>query len=203
LLATNSYSDALAPNLAPKVTKSIVPLVSFQIATKPLSDELRQNIIPNREAISDTQGDLHYFRYDARNRMISGGAFVFKHNIEQRLKKHVGERFARAFPKMGVPEFSHIWSGYVGISMDRFPHFYKLGENYWGWSGCNGRGLALGVSLGREFALAIDGQSDIALPFEKPKPIAFYPIVKKLAPAALAYYRWKDKQQPKFRNSNE
>ena len=40
--------------------------------------------------------------------------------------------------------------------------------------------------------------NDIALPFENPKPIAFHPIVKKLAPSALAYYRWKDKQKPKF-----
>ncbi len=203
LLATNAYSETFTSNLAPKVTKSIVPLVSFQLATKPLSDELRQSIIPNREAVSDTRGDLQYFRYDARNRLISGGALIFKGNAEQRLKKIVGKRFAKAFPKMGVPEFSHIWSGNVGMSMDKFPHFYKLGENYWGWSGCNGRGLALGVSIGREFALAIDGKGDIALPLEKPKPIAFHPIVKKLAPSALAYYRWKDKQKPKSRNLNE
>ena len=198
LLATNAYSNEQAPNLAPKMAKTVVPVTSFQIATKPLDEKLQKSIIPNREAVSDTRGDLQYFRYDARNRLVSGGALIYKGNMAQRLKNLVGNRLAMAFPQLGVPEITHVWSGYVGITMDRFPHFYKLGDNFWSWSGCNGRGLALGVSLGREFANAIEGKTDIALLFEEPKPIAFHSIVTKLAPSALAYYRWLDGQKPKL-----
>ncbi len=199
LLATNAYSDDLVPNLQPKVAKSIVPVISFQLATKPLNKQLQNSIIPKRQAISDTRGDLQYFRYDARNRLISGGALIYKGNAKQRLKKLVGNRLATAFPQMGRPEFTHIWSGYIGVSQDRFPHFYQLGDGFWSWSGCNGRGLALAASLGREFAAIIDGKTDIALPLSEPKPFAFHSVARKLAPSALAYYRWKDKQKPKKR----
>ncbi len=199
LLTTNAYSDDLAPDLMPKVAKSIVPTISFQLATKPLSKKLQKSIIPNRQAISDTRGDLQYFRYDARNALISGGALIYKGNAKQRLKKLVGNRLTTAFPQMGKPEFTHVWSGYIGISEDRFPHFYQLGDGFWGWSGCNGRALALAASLGREFAAIIDSKTDIALPMSEPKQFAFHSIVRRLAPSALAYYRFKDKQNPKIK----
>jgi hypothetical protein len=48
--------------------------------------------------------------------------------------------------------------------------------------------------MGREFAAAIDGtdENDLALPLSQPKKIPFHPITRRIARAALAYYRWKD-----------
>ena len=198
LLATNAYSDALTKDLMPKMARSVLPVVSFQVSTEPIDDALRQHIIPGREAISDTRGDLQYFRYDARHRLVSGGALIWKGNAKQRLQKLVGNRLALAFPALGVPQFSHTWSGYIGVTLDHFPHFHQLGPNFWGWSGCNGRGVALTVSMARELAALIDGDEDIALPLGKPKPVPFHSIVRQFAPAALACYRWRDRQLPKL-----
>lgn len=198
LLATNAYSDALTKDLMPKMARSVVPVMSFQMSTQPLDDALREDIIPGREAISDTRGDLQFFRHDARNRLVSGGALIWKGNVKQRLQELVGDRLARAFPALGVPRFSHVWSGYIGVTVDHFPHFHRLGPNYWGWSGCNGRGVALTVSVGRELAAAIDGDEDVALPFAPPVPIPFHSIVRRIAPNMLAYYRWRDRQVPKL-----
>ncbi len=196
VLATNTYTDAHVKHLAPKIARSIVPVLSWQMATEPLSDKQRSQIMPQRQAVSDTHGDLRFFRYDARNRLVSGGALIFPQNGAERLKKLVGARLAEAFPALGTPRFSHVWNGYIGMSEDRFPHIHQLGPNGWSWVGCNGRGVALSVSLGRELAKAISGASlsSLALPLTEPKPIPFQNLARRIAPAALALYRWRDKR---------
>ncbi len=196
LLASNAYSDAFSGRLIPKLAHSVVPVVSFQMATEPIDDDLRKTIMPGREAVSDTRGDLRFFRYDKRNRLVTGGALIFKHNVKNRLQHLVGGRLAEAFPALGVQKFSHIWSGYIGVTLDHFPHFHEFGPNYWGWTGCNGRGVALSVSLGREFAAAIDGENDHALPVSVPHAVPFHAIARRVAPIALSYYRWRDGQPP-------
>jgi glycine/D-amino acid oxidase-like deaminating enzyme len=200
LLATNAYSNELSSNLEVNVARSIVPVTSWQMSTEPLDKELRQEIIPARQAVSDTRGDLQFFRYDARNSLITGAAMLFSYKAAQRLSRYIAQRLAVSFPQLGRPKFSHIWSGYVGITPDHYPHFHQLGSNYWAAIGFNGRGVALSVSMGREFARAINGDDpkDLALPLCAPEKIPFHPIARRVARGALVYYRWRDQQKPKI-----
>lgn len=199
LLATNAYSGALAPALAPKIRRSFVPITSWQLATEPLSTAQQAAILPARQAVSDTRGDLQYFRYDARGRLITGAGMIFKTGAPARLPKLVGARLAHAFPQLGTPKFSHIWSGFVGITTDFFPRFHHLGPNYIGFAGYNGRGVALSVPIGQELAKALEGAADqdLALPFSAPHEIPMHGLVRRIAPAALARYRWRDKHAPR------
>jgi glycine/D-amino acid oxidase-like deaminating enzyme len=200
LLATNAYSNELASGLEPKTARSIVPVTSWQMATEPLSKELQKEILPGRQAISDTRGDLQFFRYDARNTLITGAAMLLPHNAAGRLNEFVGQRLATSFPQMGKPTFTHIWSGYVGITPDHYPHFHQLGPGYFAAIGFNGRGVALSVSMGRELARAIKGDDlkELALPLSSPKQIPFHAIARRVARGALTYYRWRDRQIPKI-----
>ena len=199
LMATNAYSNELSTTLETKTARSLIPVTSWQMATPPLSQELREEIMPNRQAVSDTRGDLQFFRYDARNRLVTGAALMVPFNAEQRLKTMVGARLAKAFPQLGAPEFTHVWSGFVGMTMDRYPHFHQLGDNYWSAIGFNGRGVALAVAIGAEMAKAIAGENikTLALPLSKPAAIAFQPIARRVARLALPYYRWLDTRPPK------
>jgi glycine/D-amino acid oxidase-like deaminating enzyme len=86
VVATNAYSDAFAPALAPAVAREIVPVPSWQMATPPLDGRLRERILPGRQAMSDTHGDLHFARWDARNRLVTGGALALSVNGAERLK---------------------------------------------------------------------------------------------------------------------
>lgn len=76
VLATNAYTDRASPNLAPDIAREIVPILSWQMATMPLGDNLRRSILPGRPAMSDTHGELYFARYDARHRLVTGGALV-------------------------------------------------------------------------------------------------------------------------------
>lgn len=200
LLATNAYSNELASNLAPKIARSIIPVTSWHMCTAPIAAGLRQKIMPGREAVGDTSGDLQFFRYDARNRLISGGALVSPLNARTRIQALVKDRIQRVFPALGRPEFSHVWSGYIGITPDHFPHFHQPGPGYWAAIGYNGRGVALSLSIGRELARAINGDDmrDLALPLSAPKKIPFHAMARRVGRGALAYYRWRDGHKPKI-----
>lgn len=200
ILATNAYTDQAIPSLAPRLARSIVPVLSWQMATEPVGDNLRRAILPGREAVSDTSGDLRFFRYDARNRLITGGAVLGPWNVAARAKEKAAGRLAEAFPDLGAPKMTHVWSGYVGMTWDRFPRIHRLGPDGWAWIGCNGRGVALSVSLGREMAAAVAGEpeAELALPLSEPRPLPAHSIARRIAPWYLAWLKRADRREPNF-----
>ncbi len=200
ILATNAYTDHTTPRLASRLSRTIVPVLSWQMATEPLGANLRGKVLPGRQAVSDTRGDLRFFRYDARNRLVTGGAVIGARNAAERVKAIAAARMGEAFPEMGPPRMTHVWSGYIGMTWDRFPRIHNLGPDGWAWIGCNGRGVALSVSMGREMAAAVAGTpvSDLALPTSEPRPLPFHPIARRIAPGYLAWLKRKDHTEPRF-----
>ncbi len=95
------------------------------------------------------------------------------YNVAERVKHKAARNLAEAFPALGEPEMTHVWSGYIGMTWDRFPRVHQLGTDGWAWIGCNGRGVALGTALGREIARALDGEpvQELALPVSEPEPL--------------------------------
>lgn len=199
ILATNTYTGELVPRLAGKLAHSVVPVLSWQMSTDPIPDDVRRGILPGRQAVSDTRGDLRFFRYDARNRLITGGAVIGRHDMARRVAQKAGRNLAEAFPALGQQRMSHVWSGYIGMTGDRFPRIHQLGPDAWTWIGCNGRGVALGVALGREMARAVSGEAldMLALPLSQPRPLPFHSFARWIAPTYLAWMRRKDLQEMK------
>jgi len=196
VLATNAYSGELAKSLAPGIAREVMPILSWQMATQPLSDNVRKTIIPGRQAMSDTHGELYFARYDARNRMVTGGA-VIGPNKAERIKARVAERLQRLWPQIGEVSFDYIWNGYVGMTTDSFPRIHRLGPNAYAWAGCNGRAVALSIALGDELSKAVRGvgEGDLALPFTDPKPIPAHWLLRKRAMMMLWVYRWRDARE--------
>ncbi|NLH82795.1 MAG: FAD-binding oxidoreductase, partial [Phyllobacteriaceae bacterium] len=87
LLASNGYTDWFAPTLAPRVARSLIPILSWQMATEPQPEAVRAAVLPGRQALSDTHGDLRFFRWDARGRLVSGGALSVPFDGARRLKE--------------------------------------------------------------------------------------------------------------------
>lgn len=194
ILATNAYTGELSPQLFPRLARSLIPVVSWQMATDPVSDNVRGNIVPGRQAVSDTRGDLRFYRFDARNRLITGGAVMGSWNQQTRVKRKATYQLAEAYPELGAIEMTHVWSGYVGMNWDRFPRVHKLGQDGYAWAACNGRGVAFGTAMGRELARAATGvpESDLALPFTEPNPFPFQATLRRIAPSYLAWLKRKD-----------
>ena len=197
IVATNAYTGEFSKSLMPAIAREVIPVLSWQMATQPLSESARQTIIPGRQAMSDTHGELYFARYDARNRLVTGGAVIGPGNKPERLKVIVAERLQRLWPQIGPVEFDYVWNGYVGMTTDSFPRIHRLGRNAYGWTGCNGRAVALSIALGDELSKAVRGvpERDLALPFSDPAPIVAHGLLRRLAPLMLMLYRRRDARE--------
>ncbi len=205
VMATNAYSGEFSKSLVPEIATEVMPVLSWQMSTQPLSDNVRKTIIPGRQALSDTHGELYFARYDARNRLITGGAVLGPGNKVERIKARVTERLQRLWPQIGDVKFDHVWNGYVGMTADFLPRIHRLGPNAYGWTGCNGRAVALTIPLGRELAKAVQGvpESELALPFTEPVMYVAHGLLRKIAPWMLLLYRQRDAQELGKGNSFE
>jgi glycine/D-amino acid oxidase-like deaminating enzyme len=197
VMATNAYSGAFSKSLVPDIATEVMPVLSWQMSTQPLSDNVRKTIIPGRQAMSDTHGELYFARYDARNRLVTGGAVLGPGNKVERIKARVTERLQRLWPQIGEVSFDYVWNGYVGMTADFLPRIHRLGPNAYGWTGCNGRAVALTIPLGRELSRAVQGvpESELALPFTEPVTYMAHGLLRKIAPWMLVLYRRRDAQE--------
>ena len=197
ILATNAYTGNFSKALTPEIAREVVPVLSWQMATTPIGDNVRRSIIPGRQAMSDTHGELYFTRWDARGRLITGGAVAIPVNQAARLRPMVGARLQRLWPQLGEVQFDYVWSGQIGMTLDYFPHLHRLGPDAVGWAGCNGRAVALSVALGREFVRVVQGVPDneLALPFTAPTPVPLHGLVRKGASLMLNLYRWRDSRE--------
>ena len=197
VLATNAYSGEFSKSLAPEIAHEVMPVLSWQMATQPLSDNVRKTIIPGRQAMSDTHGELYFARYDARHRLVTGGAVIGPGNKAERIKARVAERLQRLWPQIGAVSFDYVWNGYVGMTTDFLPRIHRLGPDAYGWTGCNGRAVALSIALGGELSKAVRGvpENELALPFTEPVTIPAHGLLRKLAPLMLLVYRRRDARE--------
>jgi glycine/D-amino acid oxidase-like deaminating enzyme len=198
IIATQAYSGFFATRLWPALARSIVPLRSYQLATAPLPHAIRQRILPLNHALSDTQGDLHFCRFDHAGRLVTGGALALHYNHARRLQSRIGARMTKLFAalqEVGELRFEHLWHGHIAISRDALPHVHKLADGVYAWLGDNGRGVALASALGTVLADAARGvpESTLALPLMPVAPIPLHAMAVKVAPLALLAYRWRDR----------
>jgi hypothetical protein len=83
------------------------------------------------------------------------------------------------------------------MTTDFLPRMHRLGPDAYGWTGCNGRAVALSIALGGELAKAVRGaaERDLALPFTEPMPIPARSLLRRLAPLMLLVYRRRDARE--------
>jgi glycine/D-amino acid oxidase-like deaminating enzyme len=197
VVATNAYTAEFSKSLLPAMAHEVVPVFSWQMATQPLPEAARNTVIPGRQAMSDTHGELYFARYDARHRLVTGGAVIGPGNKPERLKAIVAARLQRLWPQIGRVEFDYVWNGYVGMTTDFLPRIHRLGPDAYGWTGCNGRAVALSIALGDELSKAVRGipESELALPFSDPAPLPAHGLLRRLAPLMLMLYRRRDARE--------
>ena len=197
VVATNAYTAEFSRVLAPSLAHEMVPVLSWQMATNPLSDNVRRSVIPGRQAMSDTHGELYFARFDARNRLVTGGNLLVPFRRAERLKPMLAARLARLWPQIGEVSFDYVWNGFVGMTPDFFPRIHRLGPQAFGWTGCNGRAVALSIAIGRELAKGVQGAPDreLALPLSEPAPLRLHGALRAFAPLMLWLYRRRDARE--------
>jgi glycine/D-amino acid oxidase-like deaminating enzyme len=174
LICTNAYTEELWPRLS----RSFVPVTSYQIATEPLSDELRARILPKGHVCSDTRRLLNYFCVTPEGRLVMGGRGHLREGDRRELYAHIVASMHKLFPKTSETRLDHFWSGRVAVTLDHLPKIFELGPGMWSGGGYNGRGVAMATATGRLLAECAGGANadSLPLPPTKPRPLPFHSL---------------------------
>jgi gamma-glutamylputrescine oxidase len=159
VLAGNCTLSEYSPQIAPKLTPRIMPVGTYIVATEPLDPVLCQQLIPSRAAVCDNNVVLDYFRLSADHRMLFGGRVSYTTMTPRHLAETMRRRMAQVFPQLGAAKVSHVWGGFVDITMNRAPDFGRLHPQVYYLQGFSGHGVALTGLAGRVVAEAIAQQS--------------------------------------------
>jgi glycine/D-amino acid oxidase-like deaminating enzyme len=192
VICTNGY----AGDLWPGVRRSIIAPNSYQIATEPLSDNVRKSILPFGQVSSDARKLLLYFRLDDRGRLLLGGRGPFREPHDDADWQHLEAMLPRLFPQVRGARIDYRWCGRVAITRDFLPHLHEPAPGLLIDIGCMGRGVALQTALGQAMAsyLVSGDADDLPLPLGPIRPLPFHALSKAYFAAAVAWYRFLDRR---------
>jgi glycine/D-amino acid oxidase-like deaminating enzyme len=189
LMAVNGYGD----DVQAKVARTVVPVVSCQIASEPLAPEILDRILPDGQHVSDTRHVGVYYRRSPDNRFVMGGRGQNKETQDEQKNRALLVRETEAlFPFLKGQAWPHYWHGYVAMTSDSLPNLIDIGPNAYAGLGFNGRGVAMATMMGKMLADCVAGKPT-ALPLSPPQPIAFHGLRQIGVGAYIQWARIKDR----------
>ena len=148
VLCTNGYTDQLFEGLR----ETVVPVISIQAATAPLSAAQIAAILPRRHTFADTRRVIFYFRKTADNRLVFGSAGSNADNPGSGDRQRIISGLRTVFPQFPDLSVEYLWGGRIAVTMDHLPHIHELAPGLVTGLGCNGRGVAMATALGKQLS---------------------------------------------------
>ncbi len=171
VVATDGYTDDLLPNLR----KSVVPVFSAIIATRPLPPDLAAAILPGRQVLYESGNVTAYYRRDASNRLLMGGRGLQRKTVNQEDYRHLMSYAQRLWPSLNRIEWTHWWNGQFALTPDFCPRFHIPEPGLFVLLGYSGRGVALASAMGAELAAVVAGAPPETFPLPV-SPIRAIPL---------------------------
>jgi len=189
IIATNGYTDMLVPELKSKV----FPVGSYVVVTEPLPQDLQDILSPKRRMFYDSKWFINYFRLTPDGRMLWGGRNDLSTDLDlNESAENLSQQVCKVFPELNDYEFTHTWTGKLGITFDLMPHIGNINGIHYAF-GYSGHGLSIATYLGTELGLLISGEKDRS-PYKEisHQTMFFYREKPWFLPFAARYYRFLD-----------
>jgi gamma-glutamylputrescine oxidase len=155
LLAADAFCGEVAPELAPYIGH----VESFVSATAPIPPDIAAQIIPSDAAVADTRHVLDYYRKSDDGRLIFAGREGY-FSMPKDIAAVVRPKMLKVFPGLQSVATEYAWSGTVGITVTRMPHFGRLSPRVFFAHGYSGHGVALSSLGGKLLAEAAMGNPE-------------------------------------------
>tara|TARA_B100000959_G_scaffold84701_1_gene90100 strand:+ start:4848 stop:6101 length:1254 start_codon:yes stop_codon:yes gene_type:complete len=162
LIATNAYQQKINGAAASKYT----PVYYFQAATKPLSKDSLEGILPNNEGCWDTATVMSSFRLDSDNRFIIGGIGNLGPNISKIHSAWAKRKTQSIFPSLENTSLDYFWGGQIAMTDDHIPKILRIGQNAYSIFGYSGRGIGPGTFFGKSIVETFLTGSEEPLPIK-------------------------------------
>jgi gamma-glutamylputrescine oxidase len=145
---------------APALSRKIMGVGTYIVATQPLGAERAAALIRNDAAVTDINWVIDYFRRSADHRLLFGGRVSYSGLDPLGTRRATRARMLAVFPQLADADIEHAWGGYVDITMNRAPHFGRLETDVYFLQGFSGHGIALTGVAGKLLAEAIGGTAE-------------------------------------------
>ena len=190
IIATNAYTGDLWPGLA----RTVLPVQSYQVATRPLPEDVRRVVLPGGQVVSDVRRILFYFRLDPDGRLLIGGRGPLDDTGDPRLFARLEAVASRFFPQIGAARWEHRWSGRVALTADHLPHLHEPEPGVLIGLGYNGRGVAMATVMGKLLADRALGAppSELGWPITPIAPIPLHGLRLPAMALVVHYKRLQD-----------
>jgi gamma-glutamylputrescine oxidase len=156
VLCANAYIGSLAPALS----RRILGIGTYIIASEPLGKERAQTLLPSNAAVADMNWILDYFRRSSDDRVLFGGRVSYSSVQPPQLADGMRKRMVRVFPSLADVKVGYAWGGYLDITMSRAPNFGRLASNVFYLQGFSGHGITLTGLAGKLVAEAVAGTAE-------------------------------------------
>lgn len=192
LLCGNAYLGDVEPRIAGK----IMPIANHVLATEPLGEARARALIRDDCCVCATKFVVDYYRFSADHRLLFGGGETYSFEEPRNIKAFVRRYMLDVFPQLADVRVDYAWSGRLAVTMDRLPHFGRLGRSGFFVQGFSGSGVVLAQLAGRLMAEAVAGSAERFDVFAR-LPHRSFPggrfLRKPLLVAGMLYYALKDR----------
>jgi gamma-glutamylputrescine oxidase len=146
--------------LVPALARKLMDIGTYIAVTQPLGEERVRSLITNNAAAADMNWILDYFRRSADHRMIFGGRVSYSGIDPFDSARVLHERMMTVFPQLTEARIDYAWGGFLDITMNRAPHFGRLGPNAYFIQGLSGHGMVIAGIAGKLFSEVIGGTAE-------------------------------------------
>ena len=193
VLCANGGNTSLHAALA----RTVLPMSVIQVATSPVSGELRHQVLPDRQALTDMEPDVFSIRYEPGGRLITAYPVLGRVPRKHWLDTRINARLRAKLPAWRTLPLEYTWQGVAWLNSDLLPRLVNVAPDLYAVQACNGRGLAFNTVLGRHLGdwLAGGRRGDLYLELRPPQPIHRYFLARHvpglLMKAAIAAQRFR------------
>ena len=156
LVAGGAMLGPLVPSLANK----LMDIGTYVAATEPLGEERARALITNNAAAADMNWILDYFRRSGDHRLLFGGRVSYSGIDPFDSGRVLRARMVQVFPQLADVRIEYAWGGYLDITLNRAPHFGRLGPNAYFIQGLSGHGMVISGMAGKLVSEVIGGTAD-------------------------------------------
>ncbi len=195
LFCTNAYTDKILKGLK----QSVSPIISVQAATRPLTDDEYEEILPQQNTLSDNRRVVFYTRKEENKRLVFGSVGLAQ-DCNSSDQRRLQRGLQKVFPQLSAKDIEYYWGGKFAITTDGLPHLHEPAKGILAGLGYNGRGVAMATLMGRVLATRVAGtaQKDLDIPTTPYGSFKLRPFHRIGLPAMVKYSEARDAFEEKF-----
>lgn len=165
VLCTSAYDF----DLMPKISRAMLPVATYAMATEPMTDAL-DGAIKTTSFISDTRRAGDYYRRLPNGRLVWGGRITTRTSKPAKLAGMLSQDVRAVYPQLENLKLTHAWDGLMGYAVHKMPLIGRVDEGLWVATAFGGHGLNTTAMAGCLIAGAIADQDETYKLFEAYTP---------------------------------